>query len=304
MGAGAAFVLISGVHIQLRQINPGANGVVLCHGGVHFAQGSQHLAVHGECGGTARVEGGVIFYRLHIVVIHMQAVQQLLHNAFQCKEVCAVAVHTDGDLLTLDGQFVRGCGSVNGAHLVHTSGLRLVVVVKGQHIQHRGQDGGAHNAGVLAQGVQDYNRIAQGAVCRQANFIIGFGADKTKGGYLGAAAGQQRVAQLALKGLAVGQFAVCGALKHMVGNIVEAVEPGHFFRQVCQVLNIVAKCGSIDLAVAHIKFDLLQNIDHLLLAKIKADEPIDPLVVPVHGDLFFDFLAAVYHAVYHIAGIQ
>ena len=153
MGAGAAFVLISGVHIQLRQINPGANGVVLCHGGVHLAQGSQHLAVHGEGGGTARVEGGVIFYRLHIVVIHMQAVQQLLHNAFQRKEVCAVAVHTDGDLLALDGQFVRGCGGVNGAHLVHTSGLRLVVVVKGQHIQHRGQDGGAHNAGVLAQGI-------------------------------------------------------------------------------------------------------------------------------------------------------
>ena len=271
---------------------------------MHFAQGSQHLAVHGEGGGTARVEGGVIFYRLHIVVIHMQAVQQLLHNAFQRKEVCAVAVHTDGDLLALDRQVVRGGGGVNGAHLVHTSGLRLVVVVKGQHIQHRGQDGGAHNAGVLAQGVQDYNGVAQFAVRGQTDLVISFGADKTKGGYLGAAAGQQRVAQLAFKGLAVGQLAVGSALQHVVGNVVEAVEPGHFFRQVCQVLNIVAKCGSIDLAVAHIKVDLLQNIDHLLLAEIKADEPIDPLVVPVHGDLLFDFLAAVHHAVYHIAGVQ
>ena len=102
----------------------------------------------------------------------------------------------------------------------------------------------------------------------------------------------------------MGQLAVGSALQHVVGNVVEAVEPGHFLRQVCQVLNIIAEGGGIDLAVAHIKVDLLQNINHLLLAEIKADEPIDPLVVPVYSDLLFDFLAAVHHAVYHIAGVQ
>ena len=150
----AAHAFKEGAEVQLRGVELAVHAVVLRHGGVNLAQDAQEALSPIDPGTAARVIGGVGGFRLEAEALNPQALQHGLHGALHPEEVHAAAIGPQGQHLGLvshAGAVVFG--EVGPAQLIEPDGFAAVVAVPGQDFQHGGQGGGAHDGGILPQGV-------------------------------------------------------------------------------------------------------------------------------------------------------
>ena len=212
-----------------------------------------------------------------------QFFQQRIHCTLQGKEICAVAVHANGHTVRLFRQSVRSGGQILLADLIQGNSSVPVLVVGCQNVQHAGQCGGAHDAGVLAQRVGDGNGLAQLAVCRQTNAVEALGGSERIGQRAVIAQSHHGLFCLAQELLLRCQLCLCHTTDDRGRNVIVAVDSCHFLGNVCRTLQVDAEAGrNADIAV-HMNFQRLKCLNHLLTGDIRAKEPVDP--IRIEGNL-------------------
>ena len=144
---GYRILQLSDIHIGTFSRSP---GVIKKMVDMALAQHAD-LSLTGVHSGTAAgMVGGVLPFRGKAQIADIQALQQFLHPALQHEEVHFRAIGAQRDDSGLVGGAV-GLFQVDAADLVQAGLFIAIVVVAGQDFQHRGQDCGAHDGGVLAQ---------------------------------------------------------------------------------------------------------------------------------------------------------
>ena len=248
--------------------------------------------------------GGILAVRQEPDVFDPQLLQNGLHGALEGKEVHTVAVSAQRQHLGLVGKAV-GPLEVHPAQFIELGGLVAEVVVPGQDLQHGGQGGSAHDGGVLAQGVQNFQRIPQGGILGQVDLIIIGGADEGVGDDLVVPGGAAHAAQQIFRLLDIGEATAGGeTVGESVGNVVVAVEPGHFLRNVGVVLHVGPPGGHMDGVALHGEVQGFQDPDHFLTGHVGAQQAVDLLRLQLHGDGIGVLGDDVHHALHHFAGTQ
>ena len=269
-----------------------------------LAQDTQQTVPTEDLGTAAGMIGGILAVRQEPDVLNPQLLQNGLHGALEGKEVHTVAVSAQREDLGLVGEAV-GPLEVNPAQLVELGGLVAEVVVPGQDLQHGGQSGGAHDGGVLAQGVQNFQRIPQGGVLGQVNFVVIGGANKGIGDDLIVPGGAAHAAQQVFRLLQIGEApAGSQTIGESVGDVVVAIEPGHFLRNVGVVLHVGSPGGNMDGVALHLEVQSFQNPDHFLTGNVGAQQAVDLLRLQLHRDGVGVLGDDVHHALHHFAGAQ
>ena len=223
-------------------------------------------------------------------VLGPDLLQNGLDGTLHGVEVHILAIGAHGQDLPLIGQAVLAAGEIDAAHLVELGGLVAVVVVPGQDLQHGGKHRGAHDRGVLAQGVEDLKALPGGVIRRPEDLVVIGGGDKGIGDDLIIPAGAAHAAQGLLQLLSGGIAAQGGLAQHQGGgDVVVAVEPGHFFRQVGNAHHVGTPGGDDHLggAIGEVLFRCadvypLQIPVHIHRVDIGSQQGIDP--VRIHGD--------------------
>ena len=248
--------------------------------------------------------GGILAVRQEPDVFNPQLLQNGLHSALEGKEVHTVAVSAQRQHLGLVGKAV-GPLEVHPAQFIELGGLVAEVVVPGQDLQHGGQSGGAHDGGVLAQGVQNFQRIPQGGILGQVDLIIIGGADEGVGDDLVVPGGAAHAAQQVFRLLDIREATAGGeTVGEGVGDVVVAVEPGYLLGDVGVVLHIGPPGGNMDGVALHLEVQSFQNPDHFLTGNIGAQQAVDLLRLQLHGDGVGVLGDDVHDAVHHLAGAQ
>ena len=269
-----------------------------------LAQGAQQAVAAVDLGTAAGMVGGVLGVCQEADVLDPQLLQNGFHSALEGKEVHAAAVSAQGQHLGLVGEAV-GPLEVNPAQLVELGGLVAEVVVPGQDLQHGGQGGGAHDGGVLAQGVQNFQRIPQGGILGQVDLIIIGGADEGVGDDLVVPGGAAHAAQQIFRLLDIREATAGGeTVGEGVGDVVVAVEPGYLLGDVGVVLHIGPPGGNMDGVALHLEVQSFQNPDHFLTGNIGAQQAVDLLRLQLHGDGVGVFGDDVHHAFRYLASAQ
>ena len=248
--------------------------------------------------------GGILAVRQEPDVFDSQLLQNGLHGALEGKEVHTVAVSAQRQHLGLVGKAV-GPLEVHPAQFIELGGLVAEVVVPGQDLQHGGQGGSAHDGGVLAQGVQNFQRIPQGGILGQVDLIIIGGADEGVGDDLVVPGGAAHAAQQVFRLLDIREATAGGeTVGEGVGDVVVAVEPGYLLGNVGVVLHIGPPGGNMDGVALHLEVQSFQNPDHFLTGNIGAQQAVDLLRLQLHGDGVGVLGDDVHHALHHFAGAQ
>ena len=271
-----------------------------------LAQHAQQPVAAIDLGAAAGVVGGIGRLRLVADAGDAQALQHQLHGALQGEEVHVGTVGAQGQHLGLvshAGAVVLG--EVGAAQLIEFGGLVAEVVVPGQDLQHGGQGGGAHDGGVLAQGIQDLQGIPQGGILGQVDLVVVGGADEGVGDDLvvarGAAQGADGVFRL-LDGREAPALVHAGV--QGVGDVVIAVEPGHLLGDVGVVLHIAAPGGHQDGVAVQLEAQGQQNAAHLRLTDVRAQQAVDLLRLQLHSGGIGVLGDDIHDAVHHLAGAQ
>ena len=254
---------------------------------------------------AAGVIGGVVAHCPEGDVLGPELLQNHLDHALYGVEIHTLAIGAQGEELLLRGQTVLSAGEIDPAQLVQAGGLVAIVIVPGEDLQHGGQGGGAHDGGVLPQGVQDLEGLAAGVVLRPADLIVVGGGDEGIGDDLVIAAGTAHAPQLLLQLLGVG-IAALGGLAPLegAGDVVIAVEPGHLLGQVVHPQHIAPPGGHGDLVAVDGKVQLLQDADHLVPRHVGAQQGVDLLRLQGQDGGVGHIVQDVDDAVHHLAGTQ
>ena len=272
--------------------------------GMDLAQDTQQTVPAENLGTAAGMIGGILAVRQEPDVFDPQLLQNGLHGALEGKEVHTVAVSAQREDLGLVGEAV-GPLEVNPAQFIELGGLVAEVVVPGQDLQHGGQSGGAHDGGVLAQGVQNFQRIPQGGILGQVDLIIIGGADEGVGDDLVVPGGAAHAAQQVFRLLDIREATAGGeTVGEGVGDVVVAVEPGYLLGDVGVVLHIGPPGGNMDGVALHCEVQRFQNPDHFLTGNVGAQQAVDLLRLQLHGDGIGVLGDDVHHALHHFAGAQ
>ena len=202
--------------------------------------------------------------------------QNGLHRALDGKEIHSGAVTAQGEELGLHRQPVRPARQIDLTQLVELHVPVAVVVIALEHLQHGRQGGGAHDGGVLPQGVEYAHTLPQGLVRWPADLVVGGGGDKGVGDDLAVAAGAAHLSQAVLH-LLVGRIPPLGGLSPHEGggDVVVTVEPGHLFGQVGHPAHVAPPGGDGHPVPLHTKAQLFQDADHLILRHIGAQQGVD-----------------------------
>src|SRR5699024_3565764 len=132
-----------------------------------------------------------------------------------------------------------GLGQVDPGQFVQPGGLIPVVPVPGQNFQHGGQSGGAHDGGVLPQGIENPETLPEGVVLWPANLVVVGGGNEAVGDEFVIPAGTAQRPQPVLQLLSRGIATLGGLAPHEGdGDVVVAVEPGNLLRQVSHALHV------------------------------------------------------------------
>ena len=251
---------------------------------MELAEHAQHHAVGPHLGAAAGVEGTDVAAGLKGHALYVHGRQNGLHRALEGEEVHAAAVGAQGQHLPLVGQVLAFHGGVDGGQLVQLGALVAVAEVAGQGLQHGGKGGGAHDAGVLAQGVEDGHGLALGGVGGKPDFVVVGGGDEGVGDDLAEAEAAAQGAQLSL-GLLLIRIAALGglALHQGDGNLVVAVEPGHLLGNVGVVLHVAAPGGDDDGVAVQGEVQPLEHGAHLFLGDVGAQQAVDFLRLQLDG---------------------
>ena len=272
--------------------------------GMDLAQDTQQTVPAEDLGAAAGMIGGILAVLQEPDVFNPQLLQNGLHSALEGKEVHAAAVSAQGQHLGLVGEAV-GPLEVNPAQLVELGGLVAEVVVPGQDLQHGGQGGSAHDGGVLAQGVQNFQRIPQGGILGQVDLIIIGGADEGVGDDLVVPGGAAHAAQQVFRLLDIREATAGGeTVGEGVGDVVVAVEPGYLLGDVGVVLHIGPPGGNMDGVALHLEVQRLQDPYHFLTGNVGAQQAVDLLRLQLHGDGIGVLGDDVHHALHHFTGAQ
>ena len=269
-----------------------------------LAQGAQQAVAAVDLGTAAGMIGGVLGVCQEADVLDPQLLQNGFHSALEGKEVHAAAVSAQGQHLGLVGQAV-GPLEVHPAQLIELGGLVAEVVIPGQDLQHGGQGSGTHDGGILAQGVQNLQGIPQGGILGQVDLIVIGGADEGIGDDLIIPGGAAHAAQQVFRLLDIGEAtALRETVGEGVGNVVVAVEPGHFLRNVGVVLHVGPPGGHMDGVALHGEVQGFQDPDHLLPGHVGAQQAVDLFRLQLDRDGVGVFGDDVHDAVHHLAGAQ
>ena len=175
--------------------------------------------------------------------LHTQLAEKGFHDPLQGEEVVPLPVHADGGHLPLIGQFLPLHWQIDTSDLIESGRFVAVVVVAGEHLQHGGDGGGAHHAGVLTQGIQDGHTVAVPILLRETDLIIIFGADEGVGGHFIEPLSQKYLVDQTFKLLFGSVAAVCHPSDGGGGNPVVAIEPGNLLGDIRLMLQIPTEAG-------------------------------------------------------------
>ena len=237
-----------------------------------------------------------------------QRVAELLDGALERVEVHVLAVGAEGEHLRLVGQAV-GALEVDLRELVDLRGLVAVVPVAREHLEHAGQGGGAHAAGVLAERVEDADGVAALVIGGQADEIPDRGAVERIGDDAVVAAGTADSAKMALGGLLGREPAGLGAgvLHHRAGDVVEAVYARDFLcKVVLRVLRVDVETPARDGdgVALHAEAELAQDVAHGVAVDVGAEYPVHAVHIQLAHQRLGGSGEAVNIAVHDLAGAQ
>ena len=209
---------------------------------MHLAQGAQHgFALH-QAGAAARMV--VALPAGHDVKGNAPVTQQLLHRAPQGVEVLLLAVDAQAQGLGLGRQALSG-GVQRIEHrggLVEAGGFVAVVHVQGQGFQHARHQGGAHNGGVLAQGIANLQGLEALVPGGQVQLFNVLGAEEGEIHDLVVPHALELIGQVVLQAHAVAAAAGGGFTPEQGGgNLVVAVDAQHFLGEVGFAFHILAE---------------------------------------------------------------
>ena len=112
-------------------------------------------------------------------------------------------------------------------------------------------------------------------------------------------------AQLALQLLLLRVTAQGGLAPHEGGgNVVVAVETGHFLGQIGHPLHIAAPGGHSDLIAVHLEVQLAQDTDHLVSGYISTQQGVDLFRLEGQDGGLGNMVENVDDAIHHLAGAQ
>ena len=291
-------------HIQTGCIAAGIQFIALGYQRMDLAEAANGIAIDHQFGTASRMVSGVILDRNKVIVCNAQVFQDGFDGSLDGEEI-AVAIHTHGQAHRLIGELLALHRNVLSCHFKQTDIQGTMAVVACQHFQHRRESSGAHNAGVLAQGVEDLHRAAFRSICRQPDFVIVLGADKGEGHDLIHTLSQQQFIELTLELLAGSELCGSFATNDGGGHLVIAVESGDFLCNVSLAFYIGTVGGNSDHIAVQLESKLGQLFAHELFRDIiGAKEAIDPF--RFQSDLAGSVVGIVDvdDTVYHIAGIQ
>lgn len=187
-------------------------------------------------------------------------------------------------------------GEVDVADLIEGGGFVAVVVVAGEHLEHRGDGRGAHDAGVLAERVLDDDAFTVIAVRRKPDLVVVFGADEGVGRDLVKPLCEQGAAEKLLELLDGGVAAVGGAADGGDGDLVVAVEPRDLLSEVGLVREVGAEGGRDDEFAVDPAFEAGEDAVHLLDRHLDAEEAVDPVGLQLDAALGVVGIVHVDHA--------
>ena len=296
---------------QLRAVELRVHTVVLGHQGMDLAEYAHLAAVHQDPGAAAGVIGGIVQDCFIGGVRDADGVQNGLDRAFQDEEVHSVAIAAHREHLGLVRHAVLPL-KIGAAQFVQAGGLVAEVIVPGQDLQHGGQDGGAHDGGVLAQGIHDLHRVPAGIVLGPADLVVVGGGDEGVGDDLIIAQGAAGLAQGALHLLNRGVAAPGGLPPHEgSGDVVIAVEPGDLLGQVGDALHVAAPGGDDDIGRAVGEALIPGDDAHPLQIPVlvhgrdvSAQQGVDPVGIHPDGAGLGDIVQNVDDAVHDLACAQ
>ena len=253
---------------------------------------------------AAGVVGGVVGASLKADVFDAARLEDRLDAALEREEVHIVAVGAEGEELRLVGKAV-GARQVDLAQLVEPHGLVAVVVVAGDDLQHGGEDGGAHDGGVLAQRVEDLERAAQRGVRRHTDLIVVGRADERVGDDLVVAEGAAGRAERAVEALRLRKAAARRFAAHeRAGNVVVAVEAGDLLGDVAVMLHVAAPAGDENVVAVQFKAEGEENFAHQALGQVGAEEGVDLLRLELDDRGGLVLRDHVQHAVHDLAAAE
>ena len=147
---------------------------------------------------AAGVVGGIGLLGLEARLAERERGEDLLDPALEREEAQTRPEGAERQDLRLLGGAVRSL-EVDLAELVEPGLLIADVHVLREDLEHRGQHGRAHDAGVLAEGVEDLQAVAARIVGRPADLVVVRGADEGVGDDLVEAEAAADLPQLALE---------------------------------------------------------------------------------------------------------
>ena len=194
---------------------------------------------------------------------------------------------------------------VRPADLVEAGLPVAIVIVPGEDLEHGGEDGGAHDGRVLAQGVEDPQAVAQGGVGREADLVIIGRRDEGVGDDL---VQTEAAADLPYPALAelLGGEAAAGAdgTGEAGGNLVIAVEAGNLLGEVGVMLDVGAPAGHGDGAVLDREAELAEDDGHVVGGDLSPEQGVDAIGLEGKDGLVTAGGIDVDDALDHLAGAE
>ena len=228
------------VKTQLRAVKLGIYTVVCGDGGMDLAEHADAGIADIDLRTASGVVGGVLLLGGEAGLCSAEVAYQSFDPALDGEEVDIRAVCAEGDYLRLVRRTV-GALEVYSADLIEIGGLVAVIIVAGEYLKHRGEDGRAHDGGVLAEGVQDTEAVAQRGVRRHTDLVIVAGAYEGVGDDLIQTHAAADLTDLALTLLHLAEAAARGgAAGKLRGYLIIAVEAGDLFGDVGVMRNVAA----------------------------------------------------------------
>ena len=233
---------------------------------------------------TAFLKDTLCLRRTHIGAFRQtQFLQQRIHSALQCKEICIAAVHTNGQTVRLVGQCVRTGGQIFLADLIQCHCGIPVLVVGCQHIQHTRQCGRPHDAGVLAQRIGDGDGLAQLAVCRETDPVKALRRSERIGQCAVVSQTYHGLFCLPQELLLRCQLCLSHATDDCGRDVVVAVDSCNFLCDIRRALQVDPETGRYADIAFHLDIQGFQCLYHLFPGDLCSQETVDP--IRIKGDL-------------------
>ena len=265
---------------------------------------TQLHAIHGDLGATAGMEGGVVGYGGVDSLLHTQRGEQRLQLTLHSKEAFLGAVCAQQQHLGFCGKCIALLRQIDLCYLIELGGLVVIGVVAAQDLQHGGDSDGTHNGSVLAQGVLNPQRIANGGLCRDANVVENSRGNEGVGDDLTVAHSPALLAQLGLNNHFLAVAALGSGLESGGGDLIVAVESCHFFGNIGHQVQVGAERRNMNGATLHFNLQALQVADHILFGNVGAQQLVDLLGLQLQGLGLGNIVQHINGAIQHITGTQ